>query len=522
MAQDFLPSKFLNPTRTQIASDWRRDYLLRNPTADIGNGSQPMLDSLTMADTAIALYAYATQISSSVIWTTASGPNLRQWALAMGTDYLPATGAVGFVIITASAGGTFIQAGDQLSVNGLTYKALSGGFFQSGALVGIQGLTTGPQTNQDAGSVLTWSTPRPGLGPQATVAIQPDGTGLTGGTNQESDSQLQQRLSFLKSNPPGSGNDAMIQALVAKTPGVPVQQCFTFPAILGPGTVGVTVTLRPSQTGASRLPNAGHLALVLAYLQQNLPASDGILMCTLAGSPLNLITRLQWATNAPGWVDASPFPLYQTGGGNNWAVTSTVVPTPSTFNIKSPTDTTVPQVGQNIGLFNLASQTFSRKKILSAVAAGGGYTITVDPTGGFSDLNYTPVVGQLVSPWSDSLNSLVAPILAYLDSVGPGEQVASFYDAGLRQKRSPASPGLWTSQINNRILGGPANASQPVQQNSAATPTLLQTLNIADIELAEINNSLTIPYSTPVGIAGVSANLLQLAGAGAGLGVYPE
>lgn len=517
---DFLPSKFLAPTRAQIAADWRRDYLLRNPGADVGPGSQPMLDSLTMADSTFALYAYAIQISGSTTWVTASGDGLRAWAQAMGTDLLPAVGAVGFVAIGAASGGTYIQKDDELTVNGIVYAAAQGGFFSDGAQVPVYGVTLGPQTDQDPGTVLKWSTPRPGLVPEATVVAQPDGSGLSGGANEETEAELKLRLSQLKSNPPGSGNDAMIQRIVTATPGVAIQQCFTYPAVSGPGTTGVTFTIRPSRAGGNRIPNAAQLSMALGYLQQNLPASDGILMCALAGLPLAIALKVVWAANAAGWSDPNPFPLYQSPG-NNWVVDSAVVPTPTSFHISSMTDTTVPQPGQSIAVLDLASQTFARKRILSAASTGGppyGYTITVDPSNGLSDTQYAPQVGQVVGPWSDSLDSLLAPVLAFLDTLGPGEQFASFFDAGLRQRRSPASPGQWPSVIGNRMLGGPPNASQPPSPNATVTPTLLSTSSLADVELWEVNGANTLPYATPVGSPGVSSNLLVLGS----LVAYPE
>lgn len=517
---DYLPGKFLDPTLASIQKDWLRDYQLRNPGADTGQGSQPYLDALTAANAVLPLYARATIISGTTNWTTSSGTGLDAWLLAFGTYRLPAVGAVGSVQISASAGGTFIQANDELTVNGLVYAAVSGGFYNNGAEVPVYGITKGPQTDQDAGTVLTWSTPRPGLNPQAAVVLQPDGTGLSGGANVETDAAAKLRLSYLKSNPPGSGNDAHIQWLVSKTPGLAIQQCFTYPAIMGPGTTGVTFTLRPAQSGGNRLPSSTALTIALGYLQQMLPASDGIFMCTLTGYPLDLIFEVQWASNAPSWADPSPFPLYQSPG-NNWVVTSTVTPTPSTFNIMSATDTTVPQPGQNIGFLNLGEQEFSQKRILTATAAGGGYTIVVDPSNGVSDLTYAPQIGQIVSPWSASLDSLIAPVLAYLDSFGPGEQVSSFFDAGLRQKRSPPNPAQWACTVNNRILGGPPNAAQPPSPNAAPTPTLLSSSAIGDIELEEINGTSfgsAGPYATPVGNPAVSSNLLVLAS----IAAFPE
>lgn len=517
MTIDYLPAKFLQPTRALLLSDWMTDYAFRNPNADQSQDGQPYLDGQIATDVVLPLYTYADRVARSTNWMNASGTGLDVWIQSMtGAGRLPAVGAVGYIQIGASAGGTSLQAGDTGTCNGFTYRVIFSGLYQNKSQVAIQGVDTGPQTDQAAGATFKWSSTRPGCQSTATVVLQSDGTGLSGGTNVETDAQAKQRLSYLKSNPPASGNDAEVQAIIARTGGIAVQQCFTYPGIMGPGTIGVVFTLRPAQPGANRIPNSAQLSIALQALQGELGASDSIFMCALVASPLTMVFKSVWKSNAPGWSDASPFPLYQAygPGENNWLVTSAVTPTPTSFNIASATDTTVPQAGQSIGFLDLTNQVFQRKRILSAVSASGGYTITVDTSNGISDTSYTPIVGQLASPWSDSLDSVITPVLAYLDSVGPGEQASSFFDAGLRQKRSPASPSSWSSQIANRMLGGPPNASQPPDPNASPTPTLLSTPSIEDIEILEP----TIPYLTPVGNPGVSSNLIVLGGCA----VYPE
>lgn len=511
---DFLPGKYLQPTRAVLLQDWLRDWTFRNPAADTSKSSQAYLDGQIHVDQTLPLYAYADRVARGTNWVNSSGTDLDDWIEAItGEGRLPAVGAVGFVTIGASSGGTTIQAGDQGTCNGFTYRALFTGLYQNGQAVAVQGVDTGPQTDQPAGAAFTWSVPRPGCSPKASVTLQPDGTGLTGGRNIESDAEAKIRLSNYRSDPPGSGNDAHYRRTLMRQGSLGAQAIFTYPACLFPGSTGVAFTLRPASPGASRIPNAAQMQIALQSLQYAMPASDAIFMVTLLPSPLAMVFKALWATGAPGWADASPFPLYQSPG-NNWVITNAVVPTPTSFNIKSPTDATVPQAGQNIGFFDVVGQVFRRKRILSATAASGGYTIVVDTTNAVSDTSFAPAVGDFVSPWSDSLDSMVDPVLAYFDSLGPGEQQASFFDKGQRQKRMPPNPASWASQIANRMLGGPPNASQPPDPNAPATPTLLATPNLADVEIVEPS----LPFATPVGSPGVSAYLLTLGG----LAVFPE
>ena len=42
-------------------------------------------------------------------------------------------------------------------------------------------------------------------------------------------------------------------------------------------------------------------------------------------------------------------------------------------------------------------------------------------------------------------------MLEYFGGMGPGEQFASFFDPGMRQKRNPPSPRFWPSVITSRL-----------------------------------------------------------------------
>jgi hypothetical protein len=273
----------------------------------------------------------------------------------------------------------------------------------------------------------------------------------------------------------------------------------------------VSLTLRPGQPGANRIPTAAHLALMLANLQGVFPADDGQYAIALVSSPVKIVLKVLWTPGAYGWADTNVFPLY-VSPGNNWNANNaggSLTMTSTTFNLKGG-DAEVPQVGQSIALFDQANLVFRRKKILTAVVDGvhGGYTVTVDTAGGISDTSYTPFNGQLVSPWSDGLANLILPVVTYMDTLGPGEMFSSFFDPGLRQKRSPASPQLWPSQLTQKLIGGGV-VPQPPQgpaQNLPPVQTLLTTPGVQDVQIVEP----TTPYATPVGSPGISANLLTI------------
>ncbi len=525
MPLDPLPGKLVLPARNAERDRWLRDFSLRSPDSDVSEGTLPWFEASAYADATAVHRANAVTIANGVSRATAVGQDLDDWAVRLGTQRLPAVGAGGFVVASVTGGGSVpIQTGQILTgPNSSRFQCTETALYSDGASVPVLGITTGPGTNLAAGTVLTWQSPPIGLGETATVLQQADGSGLSGGNGIESDDQLRARLDYIAANPPASGNDAQYQSIVGKTPGLAVQQPFTIPAVKGPGTKGVTFTLRPSQPGANRIPTSAQLSLCAAYLAGLMPADDSIFMCTLVASPLIVTLKVLWAQGASGWADATTFPLYHaynsTPGDRLVAASANASGTlsPTAFRLSSASMTEVPQVGQNIAFLDLPNLTFRRKKIGAVTQINSTtYDITVDTSSGVSDTSYTPSNGQVCSPWSDSLNALLTPVLAYFDTLGPGEQFASFFDPGLRQKRSPASPAYWPNIVTNRLLGGAAVPQPPQgpQQNQPPVATLFSTPALYDVELVEP----APPYSTPVGSPGVSSYLLTLGG----LAVFPE
>lgn len=526
MTLDVLPDTFVLPTRAQGVSDYKRNYVIRNPDADVSPGSLVDIDANVITDTLAPIYYDASLAGNAAALDNMTTAQLQAELVNLGTNFLPATGASGEVYVSCSAGGTYIPLGQQINnlATGVRYQCSAPGLYQNGQALPVQGIDTGPSTNILATTpptVLTWVSPPIGCNPTAAVVPQTDGTGLSGGSAAETNAQAVARIRLLRSSPPASGNDAEYQADVADTASVPVQAAFTYPSIQGPGTTAVCFTLKPISPGANRIPNATQILQAQQQLTGQIPASDVPLFCTLVSSPLTVVLKVTWAQGATGWVDASPWPLYAspiaTAGATVQAPT-TGTASATYFRLDNAAHTlTQPQVGQSIAMYDNTQQTFAfrRKKILSSVADGaGGWDITVDTTTSASDTSYTPTLGQAVCPWSDSLSSLIAPTVAYFDTLGPGEQKSTFFDPGLRQKRSPANPQAWPSTISNRLLGVNSQTAVQAAQGNLPPITLFTLTTLQDVILQEP----TVPYVTPVGSPGVSSYLITLAN----LVAFPE
>ena len=197
--------------------------------------------------------------------------------------------------------------------------------------------------------------------------------------------------------------------------------------------------------------------------------------------------RVRWSSGTVGWSDSVQWPPYIGGGFQAMvvsAVTSALV-----FNVFAISGPVQPQVGANFGFFDPITGKFRRKRVLS-VAVVDAFTLTIscDGTNGASDLDFVPPVSSIPCPWSDSLDTLVEPVLEGFAGLGPGEMYSSFFDDGLRQKRSPAPP-VWPSELGTR-----------------AFRNLDEVTSASSIQIVFP----AIPYATPVGTPEISVNLLTL------------
>lgn len=491
MPLDDLPGTLILPTRDDVRDQYLRDFRFRSPGAVTIEGTLEFADASTFADGMAPVYFDTKNIGDHVAGINKRGKALDIELVRSGTSRLLKCGATGFVIVTTSAGGGTIFEGDEIkdSKSGQRYKCTATKLYLDQQYVPIIGVDTGPTTNLDAGRKLEWTFPRPGITPLSIVAEQTDGTGLSGGRNDETDDEANLRLQSLRANPPASGNDAQFQDAVNKTPGIPIQQCFTYPCIIGGGSIGIAFTLRPGTPGANRIPNPTQMAAVQAYIQGLFPADDSILMITLVASAVDLVFEVSWAPSAVAWQDLDPWPPRI--NADMVKVDGAVTPTATTFRLTTATTTTTPQVGQSLGFYDQPKALFRRKRIKSVavVVANKSWDLVIETINGVSDINYIPNVNQTVGPWSDSLQALVPGVTNYFDTTGPGEQLSVLPDPNLRQHRTPRSPAAYSNTITNRMI-----------------TTLLQLPTVGDLEL----KSPDVPFATPIGAQGIFAYLHSL------------
>lgn len=492
MSLDDLPGTLILPKRDQERDRWLRDYGFHDTASQTGEGTQPFIEGSTMADFVMPLYADVGTLGDAMDPTKIGGALLKTQAEADGVFKPQAVGGSGSLLGETSAGGSMIFAGDECTAQSLRFQCVQTRLYFTGDQIPIQGIDTGPNTNLRAGTVVTWTSPRPGCVQDNVVFEQVDLTGLTGGRNEATDEEYRQLWIEEKQNRAASGNDAEVQQVAEKAAGVVVQKAFTYPCILGPCTTAVAFTLKPDNSGSSRIPNPTQIASVIAAVMGQMPADEGIFPVTLIAQNTDLCINVSWADNAAGWSDFVIWPPYKP------STTQAVVVQSSTdaFNFILKTANgdysgmPSPVPGQNLGFYDQTNAVFCRKRILT-VTGTGPWTIVCDTTNSVSDSSYIPVASTRAMPWSDSLQDLVVELQGYFQGFGPGEQVTSFFDQGKRQRRQPESQKNYPSVVTNKGLELAFDGVDAVFDASVNEPTL--------------------PYRTNVGTPGVTSYLIELA-----------
>jgi uncharacterized phage protein gp47/JayE len=450
-------------TREQLIERFKRSYKIAQPDADTSSKGQPHIDARVAADMQLPLYASAQAIGDASTLDARTDEELDAIGEAEGVRRPPAAGASGFLVARTAVGGSTIIEGDEAVYppTGTRYRVLETALYENGeeqvnppvgSQVPVIALDVGPNTDLPAGAVLEWVNPRPGSKSDAAVWSE----GLTGGRDQATPEEYKALIRERRKSPASAGNDAQYQSVVEDpfAHGVAVQKAFTYPACQGTGTCGVAFLMRPSIPGGSRLPSSIHLALVGAALENSFPTDDGIFLATVAEQATKVAFRVSWKKSASGWASVLPWPAFISGA--QMAVSNAVAITSSGFRVATSGTSSAPIVGQSIALYDASepepTARFKRKTIatVTEVTAGKVWDLTFDMTAGLSD-SFVPANGALISPWSDSLNLLVAPVVGYFDKMGTGEMVSAFYDPGRRQRRQPESPESWTSEVGNQL-----------------------------------------------------------------------
>jgi hypothetical protein len=463
-------------TRDEWRQFWTENYANRNPDADVGPNSLPWTRACVNADVLAMMSNNALVMAGGIPLDSLVGDQLD---LRYGSR-LPrnvSSRSSGYITLESGLSGSTIPTNQRLvfpATQNLYEYVGSATAFSNGQQIAIRSVDPGIGQDLDAGSVLQWITPPAGCLPSAKVFEQPNGKGLYGGRSQESDEEYRNRIRAFNANPVGHGNEGDLLVLLEESSpntalsrpghGVPVEKGFVYPAIRGPGTIGVAFTVKRDNYWESRVPTSGEMTVVLVYVSAYMPASDVIFMAAVTEQPVNVNLSVTLDTRVAQWTDTAPWPPYLAPSAGSYVISSATSPTAFVVarDTGSYSGAVSPSTGTTIGIYDQAAGVFRRKKILT-VGGGGPWTLVCDQALAQSDITYTPVSGQVVVPWFDGINQVAESVGKAFSKRAPGEMTAWDPQDGKRMLRIPRPTATeWPENISARLAYDVTNETQSV------------------------------------------------------------
>lgn len=400
----------------------------------MAQGTMLLMDAVADAD-ADSVPAYK-QDSDGTLLSRCSSAALDAWAITYGLPSGAAgvygrkgaqgsSGGIG--LPTASIGATLIAAGSALTdstgqVTVQTTAAVTTDGPPNTLTVSLESVTTGTAANLAAGNVLTWTAPPAGVSSTMTLT-----TGMTGGSDRETDGDLLARILFRLQNPPRGGTAADYRYWAeASTDATQnnatnnIYRAYVYPLRSGLGSVDVVPLI--SGSGTSRVPSTTVIAAVQTYLDSVRPVTATV-TALQASQPATIALRVQVSMLAqvkygPDWVDA----------GNSTGISAFNAGAKSISCVMPAALKAAVDAGQNPRIQVIVSTTGASPKpvqarVLSYVAGApdvmtlSSWPFTVNPTAG---TDYFFAGGPYV-------DGIATNILSYVDSLGPS-RVSGFAD----------------------------------------------------------------------------------------------
>lgn len=223
------------------------------------------------AGAAHGMHAFFAWLFLQVFPDTAEAEYMRRWAAVwhiVRKSAAPARGAVLF----SGADGAVLPAHTLLINQGTQqqYAVEADAHISGGHVVApVRAVTPGAAANLAPGAELRLISPVAGFMATAQVHAEADGSGLSGGADEESDASLRARLLARLRMPPRGGSAADYVRWALEVPGVTRAWCY--PLMSGIGTVGVCVVT--DQAVGGPIPSDEVLARVRERIEAVRPAT---------------------------------------------------------------------------------------------------------------------------------------------------------------------------------------------------------------------------------------------------------
>lgn len=225
---------YLTPDAEKIRADLLRDLKNQLPDADIAPDSDYFVRASSVASVAEGLYQHQAWVVRQIFPDTSDSDYLALHARTRGLKKKPPTTAKGLAGISGSPG-SVLPAGSQIRGEGLAITTTADVKLTAGtADVPVTAVQSGVSGNL-AALVMAELVSAP-MGINGRVVVK----SLAGGTDEESDGELLDRLLDIIRRPPAGGNQYDYRRWAMEVPGV--SSAWVYPIRRGAGTVDIAIT----------------------------------------------------------------------------------------------------------------------------------------------------------------------------------------------------------------------------------------------------------------------------------------
>jgi uncharacterized phage protein gp47/JayE len=439
--------------RDQILVDMQFAAESEGVTLNVKPGSDHYIRADAFAGPVSIAIANGKLARAAVSPLTAQGDDLLELAAVHGVVARPATKARGFVIIKtplpipgAPAIVAVIPQGYVCtSPDGFRFATTSANTVSINDTVEVQAIIEGADTNQPAGTVMTWDSAAVGnLLPTCIVSAGE----LDGGADADDVETVRRRL-LQRLAAPGIGGNSNFVIETVQNSSAAIQDAYDYPAIRGPGSDDITIVKATGDRGLDAITVSAAAAALVAAL----PGHGSYVVTTPNPEYVDIVfnTTLPLPVNAGGagggWRDASPWPAEITtittyvAGTKTATVDSVVKPqVGAQFAIWDPT---IEDADGNVGAMREYTVTSS---------TGFATSWQIQVQGGF-DKDYLASGTPYLSAGAYSLVQYASAARTEFQKLGPGEKTANALLLP-RSRRHPPPDVQAPMAINSRIITG--------------------------------------------------------------------
>lgn len=225
---------YLTPDAEKIRADLLRDLKNQLPDADIAPDSDYFVRASSVASVAEGLYQHQAWVVRQIFPDTSDSDYLALHARTRGLKRKPPTTAKGLAGISGSPG-SVLPAGSQIRGERLAVTTTADVKLTAGtADVPVTAVQSGVSGNLDTQVIAELVSAPMGINGRVVVKS------LVGGTDEENDGELLDRLLDIIRRPPAGGNQYDYRRWAMEVPGV--SSAWVYPIRRGAGTVDIAIT----------------------------------------------------------------------------------------------------------------------------------------------------------------------------------------------------------------------------------------------------------------------------------------